>query len=300
MRNVLILFFLLVTAFFVGCSKKQTTEVSDAEKEVVSQSAEAGESESDEMHRVSFNRNVEVVETSEPDETTIAEESEEAEKETVMVYAPEPRVFYYPFYPLSLRMEGVEGTVSLEFVIDREGNVVDPKIASSTEPRFNEYALEAIRESKFFPALLDEKPVDFPVEFPIIYASEFGTGQMAPNSVFNHLISNFGTFYVRTPEGHELAEIEVTAILKQEPVFPEKMKESKASGRVKLRFTVTEEGQVKDPEVVESSHQVFEQSALTAIRFWQFIPRIREGKPVRSQVELPISFDYSEDTNSEK
>ncbi len=294
MRNSLVFFLLFVTAFFVGCSKKQTTEVSDSGKEVTAQATE-----SDEIHRVSFNRDVEAVEINEPDQVTETKVSEETEKETLMVYAPEPRAFYYPFYPLSLRMEGVEGTVLLEFVIDRDGNVIEPKISSSTEPRFNEYAIEAIRESKFFPALVDDKPVNFPVEFPITYTSEFGTGQIPTDSVFNHLISNFGTFYVKTPEGHELAEIEVTPILRQEPIFPEEMKESETSGRVKLRFTVTEEGQVKNPEVVESSHKEFEQSALMAIRFWQFIPRIRGGKPVQSQVELPISFDFSEDANDE-
>jgi TonB family protein len=294
MRNSLVLFFILITAFFVGCSKKQATEVSDTENEVTSQS-----DESDDVHRVSFNRDIEAVETSEPDEVTETDVAEETETKTVMLYEPKPRAFYYPFYPLSLRMEGVEGTVSLEFVIDREGNVIDPKIGNSTEPRFNEYALEAIRESKFFPGLVDDKPVNFPVEFPITYTSEFGTGQMPPDSVFTHLVSNFGTFYVKTPDGHELAELKVTPILRQEPFFPEEMRESKTSGTVKLRFTVTEEGRVENPEVVESSHEEFEQSALMAIRFWQFLPRIKGGKPIRSQVELPITFGFSEDTNDE-
>jgi TonB family protein len=294
MRNSLVLFFILIMALFLGCSKKQTTEVSDTEKEVANQS-----DQSDDLHRVSFNRDAEAVETSEPDEVAETNVPEKTETETVMLYEPKPRAFYYPFYPLSLRMEGVEGTVLLEFVIDREGNVIDPKIGSSTEPRFNEYALEAIRESKFFPGLVDDKPVNFPVEFPITYTSEFGTGQVPPDSVFNHLVSNFGTFYVKTPGGHELAELKVSPILRQEPFFPEEMRESKTSGTVKLRFTVTEEGRVEDPEIVESSNKEFEQSALMAIRFWQFIPRIKEGKPVRSQVELPISFGFSEETNGE-
>ncbi|MBL4576804.1 MAG: energy transducer TonB [Opitutaceae bacterium] len=281
MRNLLVFSPLLVAAFLIGCSKKQTTELSDSEKEVVTQ-----ETVIEEAPQVSFNRNSEMVQTESSDETLVVAEEE---TQAVQMVSPDLQGFYYPFYPLSLRMSGVEGTVLLEFVVDQKGSVVDPKIVSSTEPRFNTYALEAIRESTFIPGMLNGKNIDFPVEFPISYLSEFGSGEMAPDSIFNHLIYNFGTYYVKTPEGHELAELEVTPILRQEPVFPEEME---VSGMVNIRFTITKEGQVQNPEVIESSHPEFEQSALTAIRFWQFIPRIRGGKPVQIQMEMPISFKY--------
>ena len=212
----------------------------------------------------------------------------------VLVQSPEPLVYFAPFYPLSKRMEGIEGQVVLQFVLDRTGRVINPTVSTSTAPEFNEYALQAARDWRFLPGLVEGKPVDLEVSYPVTFASEKGSLGAAPGSVFSRLDLIFDTYYLKGPDGYELAEFEVTPIYRQAPQRPLDDEGNLISGKVLVSFTVSTEGQVEDAKVVESTATELEMPALTAIKFWQFIPRIREGKPVRGRVKQSISFNPEE------
>ncbi|MEZ5278764.1 MAG: TonB family protein [Opitutaceae bacterium] len=209
----------------------------------------------------------------------------------VLVQSPQPLVFFAPFYPFSKRMEGIEGQVVLQFVIDRSGRVVNPTVSASTVPEFNEYAVAAARDWRFLPALVEGKPIDLEVAYPVTFASEKGSVPAPPNSVFARLNLIFDTYYVDGPDGYEKAEFEVTPIYRQVPLRPEDEDGNPIAGRVLLTFTVTTEGQVRDARVVESTDTRLEMPALTAIKYWQFIPRIREGMAVEGRVQQPITFN---------
>ncbi|RKX31100.1 MAG: hypothetical protein DRP71_13950 [Verrucomicrobia bacterium] len=216
------------------------------------------------------------------------------EGKEVVVQSPEPLVYVAPFYPLSKRMEGIEGQVVLQFVIDRMGRVVNPTVSSSTVPEFNEYALQAARDWRFIPALVEGKPVDLEVAYPVRFASEKGSLGVAPGSIFSRLDLIFDTYYVKGPDGYELAEFEVTPIYQQVPQRPFDNDGNLISGKVLISFTVSTEGQTEDARVIESTATELEMPALAAIKYWQFIPRIREGKPVRGRVKQTITFSPEE------
>jgi len=55
-------------------------------------------------------------------------------------------------YPPHLRAAGIEGTVTVGFIVDREGMTHIPFVVSSTNSEFDEAALEAIRGARFSPA----------------------------------------------------------------------------------------------------------------------------------------------------
>ena len=63
----------------------------------------------------------------------------------------EPRVRPAPVYPFEMRRAGLTGEVTLEFVVDPQGNVRDPVIVHSTHPGFEQPALDAVRRWKFKP-----------------------------------------------------------------------------------------------------------------------------------------------------
>lgn len=197
--------------------------------------------------------------------------------------------FFPPFYPLSSRMDGIEGRVDLQLAIDANGDVVDVAVAGSTAPQFQQFAVAAAKEWKFTPALRDGQPIGVRVPFPVPFVSEFGSGGMPANSPLARLVSIRGTIYTVDANGrYVLANAEVTPLLRPMPSFD-------GAGdkelRVVLGFTVDPEGQVVDPQVVESSSTEFDRVALMAVRFWQFLPQIREGKPVASKVKLPLVFN---------
>jgi protein TonB len=75
------------------------------------------------------------------------------------------------------------------------------------------------------------------------------------------------------------------------PRYPQRALMRHIEGKVVLRFTINPDGSVSDPEVIESEPPgYFEQSALRAIRRWQFHPKVVDGKAVTRKATQTISF----------
>jgi protein TonB len=62
---------------------------------------------------------------------------------------------------------GIEGTVFIEAVIDKEGNVIDAKIVRDIGGGLDESALKAVLATKFSPGKQRGKPVKVKVTIPI-------------------------------------------------------------------------------------------------------------------------------------
>jgi protein TonB len=64
-----------------------------------------------------------------------------------------------PTYPAWAREQGIEGTVTLELTVTKEGKVSSPRVTSSCgHKRLDEEALKAIRKWTYEPAVQDGKP----------------------------------------------------------------------------------------------------------------------------------------------
>ena len=71
-----------------------------------------------------------------------------------------PIVRIEPQFPREALLKGIGGWVELEFTIEPDGSVSDPKIIDSQPPRiFDRNALRAIYKWKFKPRIVDGKPV---------------------------------------------------------------------------------------------------------------------------------------------
>ena len=84
---------------------------------------------------------------------------------------------------------------------------------------------------------------------------------------------------------------EAIPIFKIEPIYPRKAARSRIEGWVKLEFTITENGTVSDPVVVDSKpRRTFDRSAIQSIRKWRFQPKVVDGKPVQRKASQVIEF----------
>jgi len=83
-----------------------------------------------------------------------------------------PRVIFQtpPVYPPELRSRGVQGTVYITFIVDKTGRVVRPTIEKSTDPRFDRFAIEAIRQWRFEPGMRNGSEVQFKMRVPITFS----------------------------------------------------------------------------------------------------------------------------------
>jgi len=64
-----------------------------------------------------------------------------------------------PQYPASAKSAGLQGTVELEVVISKEGFPEDIRVVSSPGDDLTESALEAVRQWRYSPTLLNGQPV---------------------------------------------------------------------------------------------------------------------------------------------
>lgn len=71
-----------------------------------------------------------------------------------------PIVRIEPQFPREALLKGIDGWVEIEFTIEPDGSVSDPKVVDSQPPRiFDRNALRAIYKWKFKPRVVDGRPV---------------------------------------------------------------------------------------------------------------------------------------------
>jgi protein TonB len=79
-----------------------------------------------------------------------------------------------------------------------------------------------------------------------------------------------------------LSDRDPLPLVRVEPQYPPQAQRRGLEGWVQVRFTISTAGSVKDAVVVESSHSVFERSAIQAVNKWKYQPQMRDGKPAEA------------------
>lgn len=72
-------------------------------------------------------------------------------------------------YPEMARRAQIEGKVIVQFIIDKEGNVIDPKVIRGIGGGCDEVAVKAVKKAKFIPGMQRGKPVRVRYSMPISF-----------------------------------------------------------------------------------------------------------------------------------
>jgi periplasmic protein TonB len=75
-----------------------------------------------------------------------------------------------------------------------------------------------------------------------------------------------------------------------EPAYPPILIKTRVPGVVTVRCVVDRNGQIRDPEIVRSSHPAFNSYVLDAVRQWKFAPGSMRGHAVDTWFELTVRF----------
>lgn len=74
-------------------------------------------------------------------------------------------------YPADARDDKIEGKVAVMFVVDKNGNVRNPKIVRGKHPSLNAEALRVVKElPRFAPGTVNGQPVNVWYTLPIIFS----------------------------------------------------------------------------------------------------------------------------------
>jgi len=86
----------------------------------------------------------------------------------------------------------------------------------------------------------------------------------------------------------------VIPLVRIPPIYPRRAANRRIQGWVKIEFTITTEGLVKDATVVDSKpSSIFNSAALKAIKRWKFKPNIIEGQAYEQRASQTLEFKLS-------
>lgn len=89
----------------------------------------------------------------------------------------------------------------------------------------------------------------------------------------------------------QVANANVIPLVRINPIYPKRAKMMKQEGYVRLEFTITQLGTVKDVVVVEAKPEhMFEKAAKRALLKWKFKPKIVNQKAQQQRATLQIDF----------
>lgn len=99
-----------------------------------------------------------------------------------------------------------------------------------------------------------------------------------------------GQWYGRSAPGHP--DSDVVPIVRISPQYPRQALINGVEGWVHVEFTITPDGRVKHPVVVDSEpRNVFDRAAMQAILRWKFKPRFIDGQAIERRASQIITFE---------
>lgn len=221
-------------------------------------------------------------------------------------------------YPEKAQENGIKGTVLVEFVVDKDGKVVEPKIIESLGTDCDFEALRAVSTMPMWkPGKQNEKPVQVRFTVPIQFMTGFpNTIPNANNAAnirtnANNRATNVNTqvananlkvasngaddddVYDAVEEMPEFpgGQAKLLEFLARNVRYPVKAQEKGIQGTVIISFVVGKDGNVTEPKVLRSLDPLTDAEALrviSAMPKWK--PGKQNGKPLRVKYNVPIQF----------
>ena len=72
--------------------------------------------------------------------------------------------------------------------------------------------------------------------------------------------------------------------------YPESAKKEGIMGKVMVKAVIDANGRVANAEVVKGVNPELDEAAVDAVKLTKFIPGVMDGKNVKAEVTIPISF----------
>ena len=212
-------------------------------------------------------------------------------------------------YPAAAFKNGIQGCVTVQFIVKEDGSVGDVKVVRGVDPTLDE---EAVRVCKALPKFIPTKQSGIRANVWFTLPITFKLDE-APNNL-------------QTDESEDMAndtihnrEIMLRPIMEQMPEFPggqaalmkfinENLRypataiENGIQGRVVVQFVVKKDGSVNDNiMIVRGVDPALDQEAIRICKTLpKFIPGKRRdnGEPINAWITLPITFKLDEAPNN--
>lgn len=179
-------------------------------------------------------------------------------------------IFKNVHYPDKAVKAKKEGKTIVAAVIDANGDVIKVTIKSSTDKVFDAASKDAVKKTKFTPAMENGKPVKSEIAIPIHFRLD-GKNEKPFNEEMPMIIGGSD------------------AIIKSVR-YPEAAKAAKIEGKVIVQGFIDETGNVTEVSILKSVNPELDAEAMRAFQSAKFTPGKKDGKPVKVKIIMPIEF----------
>jgi protein TonB len=109
------------------------------------------------------------------------------------------------------------------------------------------------------------------------------------------MVGGEGMFLGNFQQVDQTAEGDIIPVVVIRPMYPRDAAISGIEGWVKVEFTITEVGTVKEPRVIDADPaRIFNREAIRAILKWKFKPRVIDGVAVERRATQVIDFSLDD------
>ncbi|MBW8782662.1 MAG: TonB family protein [Verrucomicrobia bacterium] len=189
-----------------------------------------------------------------------------------------------PLYPRTMRRYGLNGTVRLRFVINAEGQVINPVVVRSSNPALEESAITTVLQWRFRPGRVDAKPVKTQAEISIVFRVK-GSEEPFALTIEKDQSKLPPEFRYDTPA-------KLLGVLL--PVYPYALRQAGVTGSAKAVVTINTRGQVASVKLISADRPEFGLALTAALEGFAFEPALKNGNPVPQLVNFEQQFDSTE------
>lgn len=212
-------------------------------------------------------------------------------------------------YPQAAVDAGVKGTVSVSFVVEKDGSLSDIKYANDLGYGTGEAAVELLKKSpKWSPAIQNGKVVRFAYVLPILL-DLIDTENSSPIEVKDTIQDKSGgkiVFLNSAPKGNP--DYQSVEIIPEPPggltayrkwignnfKYPKAAIDAKVKGTIQVTFVVEKDGSLSDLKVVRDLGHGTGEAAINVFNASpKWSPGIQNGKAVRVAYSMPIRLDLT-------
>ena len=197
-------------------------------------------------------------------------------------------------YPADAKEKGVQGRVIVQFVVEKDGTIVNAKVVRGVDPDLDAEALRVVNQSpKWKPGKQKGEAVRVKYTLPIMFRlGNDSSDSKAAEAPREAKVDENGVHQVC----EEMPEFpggmaECMKYLSKNINYPEDCKKEGVQGRVIVQFVVDKDGSIKDPTIARGVHPSLDKEALRVLSSmpnWK--PGKQKGEAVKVKYTIPVMF----------
>jgi TonB family protein len=197
-------------------------------------------------------------------------------------------------YPADAKEKGVQGRVIVQFVVEKDGTIVNAKVVRGVDPDLDAEALRVVNQSpKWKPGKQKGEAVRVKYTLPIMFRlGNDSSDSKAAEAPREAKVDENGVHQVC----EEMPEFpggmaECMKYLSKNINYPEDCKKEGIQGRVIVQFVVDKDGSIKDPTIARGVHPSLDKEALRVLSSmpnWK--PGKQKGEAVKVRYTIPVMF----------